>query len=246
MPSGNLSERYVKKAAVNWLLDYYKQQPNVQVVISETEVRIKSNTKFGSGRADGLIVAKLLDGTIHTASVEAKSSKTLFNLSAFYEDDKWLLHAILVGVIGLILAGIIGWFIGGWFWVWAFPLLVFILTGFAYLLVTADFSHYRPVDVIAQVRRYPANEQWIALSTDVYNQLGTEGQRILHKDCQKKGIGLMRISSGGKVISLEIPKPQNLPKGYKDFLTCYARAEIIQKRLQEKVERPYDNQRGIP
>jgi hypothetical protein len=152
-----------------------------------------------------------------------------------------LLHAILVGVVGLILAGIIGWFIGGWFWVWIFPLLVFILTGFAYLLVTADFSHYRSVDVIAQVRRYPADEQWIGLSTDVYNQLGTEGQRILHKDCQSKGIGLIRISSGGRVKSLEMPKLQNLPRGHNDFLFCYARAETVRKRLSEKLEKLQDN-----
>jgi hypothetical protein len=93
MPSGNLSERYVKETAVKWLVDYYGQQPNVQAVIAETEVRINSNTKLGSGRADGLIVTKLLSGTIRTASIEAKSLKTIYNLSAFYEDDKSLLSA---------------------------------------------------------------------------------------------------------------------------------------------------------
>lgn len=229
MPRGRLSERYVQKAAIKWLTSYYGQS-DIQVVVSEKEVRVKSKDNLGSGRADGLIVAQFSDGTIYTASLEAKSSKTIFNISPFYRDGKWLLHAVLVGVTGLILAGLVGWSVGGWFWACVFPLLAFVGVGFVYLMITYDYSHYRPIDVIAQVKRYPANEQWLAISTDVYNQLGQE-QGVLHKDCQKEGIGLIRVSAGQLVTLLEAPRAQSLPRGYQDYLACYAREKVIRAKL---------------
>ena len=231
-----LSEKYVKDAAIKWLTCYYEQKQGVQVILPEKEVGVSAKSKLGRGRADGLIVALLSDNSVYTASVEAKSSKTFFNIIPFYKDEKWLLHAIIVGVIGLILAEIIGQWLGGWFLIWLLPVLVFILVGFAYLAITSQHSHYRPIDVIAQVKDYPANEQWIALSADAYNQIGAE-QETLHKDCHKEGIGLIRISSGKKVTLLSSPKSKNPPKGYQDFFTCYARKKSIRQKLQEWKEK---------
>jgi hypothetical protein len=236
MPSGRLSESYVQRVAVNWLASHYQRKLGPQVVLQELEVGVKSKTRFGRGRADGLIVAQLSNGSVHVASLEAKSSRTFLNISPSYRDEKWLLHAISMGVIGLVLTGLVGWSVKGWFWMWVFPLLVFITVGLVYLMITYDFSYYRPVDVINQVKRYPANEQWIALSTDAYNQLGAEEQRILHRECQKKGVGLLRVSAGEKVAPLETPQSQSLPRGCKDFLSCYVRAECIRDRLQETLE----------
>ena len=227
-----LSELYAQNAAVKWLAFYYEQKPEVQVALLETEVRIRSKSKLGRGRADGLIVALLSDGSVYTASLEAKSSKTFFNINPFYKYEKWLLHAILIGMVGLILAEITGQWVGGWFLIWVLPVLIFILVGFAYLAITVEHSHYRAIDVIAQVRNYPANEQWIAISTDAYNQLGTE-RETLHKDCHKEGIGLIRVSAGEQITLLSTARPKNSLKGHQDFLICYARRESIYKKLQE-------------
>lgn len=124
---------------------------------------------------------------------------------------------------------------GGWFWVWIFPLLIFLIVGFAYLIITSEYHYYRQIDVINQVRRYPANEQWIAMSADVFNEIG-EKQSTLRKDCRREGIGLIRVSAGEKIMLLEKPKPQKLPRGYEDFLSCYARAKILRKKLWAKLE----------
>ncbi len=227
-----LREKYVRDAAIKWLTCYHQHKQGVQVVLSEKEVGVSAKDKLGRGRADGLIVALLSDDSVYTASLEAKSSKTLFNIIPSHKDEEWLLHALLVGLVGLILTEIIGQWLGGWFLVWVVPVLAFILVGFAYLVITSEHSHYQSIDVIAQVKDYPANEQWIAISTDAYNQLGAE-QETLYKDCQKEGIGLMRISAGEQATLLNAPEPKNLPKGYQDFLVCYARGKSVRKKLQE-------------
>ncbi len=234
MPRGRLNEKYVQRTAVNWLESHYRAQQDVQGVIGEMEVGVRSKSELGSGRADGLIVAQRTDGKIHTASLEAKSSRTFFNIVPTYKDEKWLLHAILVGLIGLLVARYVGWLLNGWFWVWIFPVLVFIAVAFAYLIVTYDVRHYRLIDVIAQVKRYPADERWIAISTDVYNRLN-ENQETLRRDCQREGIGLIRVSGGELVNCLEIPKMHRLPKGYNDFLVCYAREKLLRNKLRATI-----------
>jgi hypothetical protein len=221
-----LPERYVRDVAVKWLACYY-QRPGVQVVLPEKEVRVGKKNKLGKGQADGLIVALLSDDSVYTASLEAKSSKTRRNIIPSPRDGKWLLHAVLIGIGSLVLAEVVGQWLGGWFLIWVLPVLVFILVGFAYLVITLGHSHYRAIDVIDQVRNYPANEQWIAISADAYDQLETE-QEGLHKDSHKEGIGLMRISVGEQVTLLSTP----VPKEHQDFLTCYAREKSIRQKLQ--------------
>lgn len=120
MPRGRLNEKHVQRAAIKWLATHYQSMSSVEAVVAEPEVAVSAKTKLGSGRADGLIAAQLLDGTIYTAAVEAKSARTLLNISLWYRDEKWILHALLVGGFGLVVAGVIGWLIGTWFWM-AFP-----------------------------------------------------------------------------------------------------------------------------
>jgi hypothetical protein len=234
MPSGRLTEKYVQSVAVNWAANYYQQNPDIQIALPHMEVRVSSKSRLGRGQADGLIVAQLLDGTIYTISLEAKSSKSRRDIRLWYKDGRWFLHAVLMGGIGLVMTGVIAWSVGGWFWMWIFPLLAFIVMSFAYLAVTLENSHYRSIDVINQVKRYPANEKWIAMSTDAYNLLKPEERKTLRKDCRSEGIGLMRISAGEKVNLLESPVPQDSPTDCRDFLECYARAEAIRRELEDK------------
>jgi hypothetical protein len=237
MPRGRLTERYVRDAALKWLVSYYDKKQIFQGVISQREVGVSKRNKLGYGRADGLIVAQLEDGKIFTASLEAKSSRTFFNIIPWYKDERWVVHSFLAGIIGLLLAAIIAWSLGsGWFWVWILPLIVFVVVGIGYLLITSDFSYYRPINVVAQVKGYPANEQWIAISTDIFNQLGAEGERALRKDCQKEGIGIIRISASEKTTSLVEPKARKLPRGCEDFLECYTRGRSLHKKLQLEIE----------
>jgi hypothetical protein len=243
MPRGRLTESYVQGAALAWLAGYYAALPDVQAVIHRQEVVVRGGRKQRRGRADGLVIMQRAGHSPYVAALEAKSSKTFSALLAIDPDERYIRPACLAGLAGLLLAGGIGWSIGGWFWQWAFPLLMFLLIGFAYLTITLYSERYKQTDVIAQVRRYPANEQWIALSTDSWNQVNLRSTATLHADCRKQGIGLLRVSAGSRVKPIEYPQANRVPKGTSDFLVCYAREQALRKLLKEAVEaksRPAD------
>ncbi len=84
------------------------------------------------------------------------------------------------------------------------------------------------------MKRYPANEQWIAVSADAYNLLGSH-QETLRLYCRKEGIGLLQVNSKERVKYLETPRPR-APKGRIDFLVYYARSDVIRRKLHTKTE----------
>lgn len=220
-----------KKVAIHQLASHYRHKFCAQTLVHETEVRVRIGDELGFGRADGLVAVLLSDGTIFTASLEAKSSRTLFNLSPWYDDERWVLHILIAGGIGLLLAGIVGWFIGTWFWMLVFPILTFFCVSFAYILLTHEHDRYQPIDVVRQVKRYPANEQWIAVSSDAYNSLDSKWREALCAACRREGIGLLRVQSAANISFLERPRLRKVPRGRADFLECYSRSSNIRRKL---------------
>ena len=67
-------EKHVQKVAVEWLASFYADRAGVRAVHTETETRVVAGSKLGSGRADGLVASLMDDGTVYTASLEAKSA----------------------------------------------------------------------------------------------------------------------------------------------------------------------------
>lgn len=234
MPRGRLSEKHVQRVALDQLDSYYRSRVDVQDVVAEKEVVVRAGIKAGSGRADGLIASRLLNGTIYTAALEAKSSRTLLNISPWQDDERWVLHALTAGGLAIVPAMLVGWYVGSWLLTLVFSIVAFFGTGFSYLLLTQKHSRYRLIDVIQQVKRYPANEQWIALSADAYNLL-VPHQETLRRHCRKEGIGLLQVNSKERVKYLETPRPR-VPKGRIDFLEYYARSDVIRRKLRTKSE----------
>jgi len=226
---------HVQRAAVNWLASYYEDKVGVQAVRAETEVAVRADSKLGSGRADGLVAALMADGSLYTATLEAKSTRTLRNFSLRYRDGQWLLHALVAGLVALLVAGSIGWLVGGtWLLRWALPIAAFVAATFAYLFITAQHARYRLIDVIRQVKRYPANEQWVAVSADAYNSLADDLQDALRSDCRREGIGLLQVRSATRVTQLEEPRPRTAPTGLTDFPVCYSRSGVVRQKLHSE------------
>lgn len=234
MPRGRLSEKHVQQVAINQLAAHYQARSDTQAVIAEKEVVVRAGTKLGRGRADGLLVSLRRDGTIYTAALEAKSSRTLLNISPWYDNERWMMHALVAGGLGILPAILAGWYAGGWLWTLVFSIVAFFAVGFAYLLLTKEHSRYKLIDVIQQVKRYPADEHWIALSADAYNLLGPQ-QETLRLYCQREGIGLLRINSADRVNYVERPQVRTSKRGVM-FLECYARSETINRKLHAKAE----------
>jgi len=236
MPRGHLNEKHVQREAVQWLTAYYQQRTDVQASVAEIEVVIRSTSKLGSGRADGLVVSQLQNGTIYTAAVEAKSIRTMSNIRQRYRNEPWVGHALLAGGVSLVLVGVVCWFVGTGLWLWVLPLIAFLGGGAAYLFLMSEHRLYRTIDVIKQVKRYPAHEQWIALSTDAYNRLARVVQTAFREECRREGIGLLHVRSRQQSAVVELPRPHPVPKGQADFLACYVRGDQIRQTLQDKVE----------
>lgn len=234
MPRGKLSEKYVQREAVNWLASYYMSKVSIRKVDTYFEKRVKEGCLYGLGRADGLIVILHEDERVYTASVEAKSFKTRWEISEGHDDIKLMIHGVLIGTLGLIMAVFIGRSVGGWFNKLIFPFLVFIGSAMAYIISTGGSLRYRSPHVIWQVLNYPANDSWIAVSTDVYNTLSNNDKQILRSVCRRKKVGLIRVSSGKRVCILENPVGRRIPKYLNDFLDCYSDGEGIRSALFEK------------
>jgi hypothetical protein len=233
MPSGHLNERYVKHAAVEWLANYYTIQLNPKAVVPATEVGVRKNSSYGKGRADGLITVLLDNGIIHTISMEAKSARTWHNIRIHYSDLTWIFHILVVGITsflsGLYLGNMLG---GGWFLALCMP-IVFLIAGITvFITLTYGRNRYQTIPVVNQIKGYPANERWIALSTDVFNRIEREKQYSdFENACQHVGIGLLRVSANKMVTAVIFPRIQSTPKKLNCYLECYAKEQQIRGEI---------------
>jgi hypothetical protein len=234
MHDEGLDERYVQHTAVNWLVTYYQEQPGVRGVIAATEAVVHPQTRFGFGRADGLIAVHGADGRIRTVAMEAKSAKTLFNLGLWHSDDSWVDHALAAGGIGGGFALWVGWLLGIGVWTWLLALAVFALSGFLYLWLADGHPRHRRVDVIQQVKSYPAHERWVAISSDALDLMEPAAQGELRAVCRREGIGLIQVEPAGEVVLHEVARPRWVLPGSGDPLSRYARGERIRNQLRAR------------
>lgn len=233
MPRGHLNESYVQRVAVEWLADYCRQRLSAKAILPAMEVRVSSRSTLGYGRADGLVIAQLSDESIFTASLEAKSSRTWGDVRISNRDLKWFTHSLVIAVLVGVASASVGSSVGeGWFWDFVFPILMFFGAGFIFAAIAYERRPYQQIRVVEQAKRYPANEQWIALSADVINWIGGERKFAdFNYYCKRQGLGLIRISQGNRVTLVLPPKQRKKHKKLEDFLACYARANEIRKSL---------------
>jgi hypothetical protein len=240
MPRGKLNEIYVQQIAVKWLTKRYQSRSDVQAIVSGLEARINKNSPLGRGRADGLIAAQLLNGAIYTVSIEAKSSRTWKAINVQHLYERMLLHAAIFAVLftlALLLLGITT--TQAMFLEVIFPIIAITVAGFCVINFSQLGIGYRETEVVKQAERYPANEKWIALSTDIYNRLVNENQSDhFEKICLKSGIGLIRVTSSTKCHELVQPKAIPTPKNLDSFLVCYAREQVIRDQIALTLREP--------
>lgn len=228
MPRGKLSEKYVQNVGLEYLKEYYIRKYKKESIFARKEVKVKK--KYGGGRADGLISFKDNEGRIFVVSMEAKSCKTNKNICFWYDNNKWRKHTFLVAILGLI-SSIIFFLESSWIVQWGLSFIFFIVLGFFYMIVTGEYIKYKVIDVIKQIETYPANEKWIALSTDSFNNLSIKEQNVLLNKCKKKYIGLLLVSSGEKVRIKNYPVNLKPRFTKKDYLTRYYIGKKIRKLI---------------
>lgn len=223
-----LKEKYVQEKALKLLEGYYQEKYKIPVPFSAQEVR--TTKKKGDKRADGLLCFQSRLQENHTVSLEAKSHKTLNALLPYWNDEKLGLHVFIV----LFMAGVLTVYLTfdfSWYWIIAlFITSIVVITFLSFGIVTIlEPPGYKTLNVIKQVKQYPANEQWIAISVDSLNlvekkeaifQLKTNKETLIAQ-CKRNGIGLILITNRTERIEIH-PKYK---KGR--YLNCYSRENSI-------------------
>lgn len=225
-----LKEKFIQAVAIDTLAAYYQKYSYNKKVFAEAEVRTKTNK-----RADGLIVWKSKKRKINVASIEAKSANTLRNLIAkphqkkILRSSQQLSFATLIGMTMLV-------FGLGYRFILEPLLTIILLVGSIFLtwsiekvLQKIQLKRHQKIDVIEQIRQYPANERWIAIGFDSYTK--TEQLETLLKKCQANGFGLL-IVRDEKVAKMELlPRFENYPTG-SNFLRFYKKEEAIKTSIE--------------
>jgi len=144
-----------------------------------------------------------------------------------------IIKLIFTGIGFSTLAGLVGWFINGWFWMWCVAIPALVLSTLFCIVVKCSFFF----SAIDQMQQYPADERWLALSADAYDRLDNKEQRCLRHNCDTEGVGLLLVNPDGEVQQIGEARQRRLPKKLKgkSFLDYYTgkRVDSINAQLQK-------------
>lgn len=215
-----LTERYVQNCALNHLKIHYEEQNPNTLIYARTELVTKYKKKRGI--ADGLLAFKKNDGRIYTVSLEAKSHKTSGSLKNIALDKRLLACLCL----SFILMATVTWFILGtisWWLKIIIALIVGLLSGTGILALLYSRQHFDTNGIIEQVKRYPADEKWVAISIDAFSACNQYNREMLIYKAQSLGFGSLVVSSGNKVdVKLGAKSPKNtVPKSFICYYKIY-------------------------
>ncbi|WP_181308761.1 hypothetical protein [Rufibacter sp. XAAS-G3-1] len=230
-----LRERTIQLKAVEELRKFYFRKEGNENIYSAIEVRTRKEK--GNKRADGIICFETKNKEIFTVSLEAKSHKTLGDLTSLISDDKIIIQSLVVSAIitfsaitTLAILLNLQWYYLSIIGLGTFA--AFFILAF-WLLDKLDLDNHKIISVIEQLKQYPANEQWIAYSTYTDNLLSSVTSnfkknhlQILDSLCNKNGFGLMLIGNKTAKILYE-PK---FKKGY--YLNNYCKEDTIKEFLK--------------
>ena len=222
-------ERTVQRLAQDFLEKRYRPRARKKRIFSEIEVRTKPN--YGGKRADGLLAFRhWLINRPYVVSMEAKSFKTLPAMQPKLNKALYLWNCLRAGFIILLLTG------GGLIYLngidqvdLSFPVGIVLAGGVSYGLLTRNSFSHRDVDVIKQVKQYPANEYWLSFSDDSLESLSHDQHNNLMRICKTQGIGILEVQSGGDV------KILNRPRKNWRFFGDYVRYYSLEKEIRSVI-----------
>ncbi len=204
----HLPESVIARAAIPFLKNYYKYREHLMETDLEAGVsfNIEYGKKVGNITIDGLLSYKQKNGGLFSVAVEATSKdkreeevffkvqQTLLNLDATAVSIILVTMLFSIFYIGkLIDLKLLGWFIPVVFIIFFISVLILIYRWlFTYVFPFVDRYHY--IQAVEQFKQYEANEQWIAVGADVFENKNAPELLELKDQCIKSGFGLMEVA----------------------------------------------------
>lgn len=235
-----LTENIIKKVALRFFRHYYKFRLRYedQPVVAKYDLE-----GVGGIVADGFYSFKKPDGKPFTATFEATSLASKDEV-IFKPDNRILLwdglavtgfamvllaflnfkshfHALdntkLGERIGLLLLA------GG---------LVFCL----FYLVARHFRRYRYIYAVEQFKKYFADEQWVALGSDVFEDKNDKYLRELKSQCVFNGIGLLTVDKNLDPKILITPSRHDIFAGKRQSIDFSSQKQVRDLEKKGKIE----------
>jgi hypothetical protein len=225
-----LIERTVQETAQKYLENYYRRKAKRKRLYSKIEVRTRK--EYGGFRADGLLVfKKRWTGELYVVSMEAKSYKTLKAIQPYRDNKLWFKNSIWAGFLFSVGTGgayaLIGFdnaVLGLMFFLGALA-----FGSIAYAFLTINSFQHKNIKVLDQVEQYPANEKWISISEDSFEDIDPKGQDTFLKVCKSRGYGLIMVDRKKK--NHRYYKPKKKFRLFGSFVKYYSLEDEIRKYL---------------
>ncbi len=224
-----LSEIKVQKAAQKFLVQRYEGRSLGKRIFSQLEVRTKQ--EYGGKRADGLLAFRHVLWGEFVVSMEAKSYKTLAAIRPYKDHGSIILGSLKWGFYAVIGSGAAIAVFRQELFIYkvVFPFIVFLFGAILYALVTQNRVCHQISNVIEQIRQYPGNHQWLAVSKDSLEKLCKHKKQLLKWSCQYQGIGIIVVNNREKARIWVRPKWNW--NWFKSYLSYYSKEKLIREAI---------------
>lgn len=234
----HLNEDTIKKLGIRFLKEHYKFRPRTGNTV----------TSFDQESSDGIITDGLFtfiseDGSPFLATLEATSFESKEEVF-FRRQEKLLawdsaIYAAFLAVTFFALSHHYDWVtINKDGWLVTMFCLVSILAGGYWIarFFVKGFQRYRYIYAIEQFKKYHADEQWIAIADDVFDDHTNNYLEELKSQCVRNGFGLISVNSEEIARILITPSRQEVFGETRLSKKFQNRDEALQYSKREKVK----------
>jgi hypothetical protein len=190
-----LTEDSIKHAALQFLKSHYKYRPR----IGDTTSQIDNETKNGIV-ADGFLSFQTDIENRFEATIEATSHDKAHEVKYKIKESRlWWDSTMVAFIITTVIFTILynGQYVviaaEGVLWAMLCIFLALALLTVMYHFFFRTFSSYRQIYALEQFKLYDADEQWVAVGYDVFDNPDDKYLRELKRQCVLYGFGLMIV-----------------------------------------------------
>ncbi|MCF8246593.1 MAG: hypothetical protein K9J37_17050 [Saprospiraceae bacterium] len=240
MEEQQLTENIIKKVALRFFRHYYKFRLRYedQPVVAKYDLE-----GVGGIVADGFYSFKKPDGKPFTATFEA-TSKISKDEVIFRSDNRILLWdgLAVTGFVMVLLAffnyqnhfhALDNTKLGE-----RIALLVMagaLVLGIFYL-IARNFRRYRYIYAVEQFKKYHADEQWVALGSDVFEDKNDKNLRELKSQCVFNGIGLLTVDKNLDPKIIITPSRHDIFAGKRQSVDFLSQKQVKDLDKKGKIE----------